>query len=148
MCSSDNAGLVLGMGAEKVIDYRSEDFSRSGQLYDVIVDTVGNITLGRFRRATTARGILLAVDGGGTAFVRALWTKFFGTRKVFATVSADRQADLETVRDLVAAGVLRPTIDSRVAFADIAQAHARADSRRKRGAVVVMVAKELAIAAA
>ena len=140
VCSSDNAGLVRDLGAEKVIDYRTTDFARSGQLYDVIIDTVGNITLGRFRRATTAKGILLAVDGGGTAFVRALWTKFFGTRKVLATVSADRQADLEVVRDLVAAGTLRPTIDSRVAFADIVQAHARADSRRKRGAVVVTVA--------
>lgn len=141
VCSSDNADLVRGLGAEAVIDHRTADFSRSGQAYDVILDTVGNITLSRFRRATTAKGILLAVDGGGTAFIRALWTKFFGTRKVFATVSEDRQADLEAVRDLVAAGVLRPTIDSHVAFADIAQAHARADSRRKRGAVVVTVAE-------
>ncbi|WP_316359177.1 NAD(P)-dependent alcohol dehydrogenase [Devosia sp.] len=148
VCSSDNAALARDLGAETVIDYRTTDFARSGQLYDVIIDTVGNVTLGRFRRATPATGILLAVDGGGTAFVRALWTKFVGTRKVLATVSADRQADLETVRDLVAAGTLRPTIDSRVAFADIVQAHARADSRRKRGAVVVRMADPLAIAAA
>ncbi|MCS6761914.1 MAG: zinc-binding dehydrogenase [Candidatus Devosia symbiotica] len=72
VCSSDNSELVLDLGAERVIDHRSEDFSRSGQLYDVIINTVGNITLGRFGRATTAKGILLAVDGGEAVFVRTL----------------------------------------------------------------------------
>lgn len=148
VCSSGNAALVRSLGADAVIDYQSMDFSRSGQKFDVILDTVGNVTLGRFRRATTANGILLAVDGGGTAFIRAAWTRLFGSRKVIAAVSADRQAELEIIRDLVAAGIVRPTIDSRHAFDDIAEAHARVDSGRKRGAVVVEVAAELAIAAA
>lgn len=148
VCSSDNAELVRSLGAEAVIDYRTADFSRAGRVFDVIVDTVGNITLGRFRRATTDNGVLLAVDGGGTAFIRALWTRFFGSRKVLAAVSGERQVDLETVRDLIASGALRPTIDSHFPFADIVGAHARTDSRRKRGAVVVMVAEPPVIAAA
>ena len=139
VCSAGNAELVRGLGASATIDYKVTDFSRSGQAFDVIVDTVGNISLGRFRRATTPNGILLAVDGGGTAFLRAAWTGLFGSRKVIAVVSEDKQADLEIIRDLVAAGVLLPTIDSRFPFDDIVKAHARVDSRRKRGAVVVEV---------
>lgn len=140
ICSSANAELVRSLGAEAVIDYQTTDFPRE-QGFDVILDTVGNVTLGKFRRATSAKGILLAVDGGGTAFLRAAWTALFGSRKVIATVSQDRQADLEVIRDLVAAGSLRATIDSRHPFAAIAQAHARVDTGRKRGAVVVDVAE-------
>ena len=140
VCSAANADLVRSLGAEAIIDYRTTDFSRAGQAFDVIIDTVGNIGLGHLMRATPPKGVLLAVDGGGTAFLRAAWTALFGSRKVIATVSEDRQADLEVIRDLVAAGTLRATIDSRYPFAAIADAHARVDSRRKRGAVVVEVA--------
>lgn len=137
VCSAANAELVRSLGAEAVIDYHSTDFSRAGQAFDVILDTVGNVGLGHLMRATPPKGMLLAVDGGGTAFLRAAWTALFSSRKVIATVSQDRQADLEIIRDLVAAGTLRATIDSRYPFAAITAAHARADSGRKRGAVVV-----------
>lgn len=139
VCSAANAELVRELGASATIDHKTTDFSRTGQTYDVVIDTIGNVSLGQFRRATTAKGILLAVDGGGTAFLRAAWTSLFGNRKVIAAVSQDKQADLEIVRDLLAAGTLRPTIDSRHAFDDIVAAHARVDSGRKRGAVVVSV---------
>ncbi|UJW85285.1 NAD(P)-dependent alcohol dehydrogenase [Devosia sp. SL43] len=141
VCTAANAELVRGLGASAVIDYKSTNFSRTGEQFDVIVDTIGNISLGQFRRTTTASGILLAVDGGGTAFLRAAWTGLFGSRKVIAAVSEDKQADLESVRDLVAAGTLRPTIDSRYPFDEIVKAHARVDSGRKRGAVVVIMAE-------
>lgn len=137
VCSAANAELVRSLGAEAVIDYHSTDFSRAGQAFDVILDTVGNVGLGHLMRATPPKGMLLAVDGGGTAFLRAAWTALFSSRKVIATVSQDRQADLEIIRDLVAAGTLRATVDSRYPFAAIIAAHARADSGRKRGAVVV-----------
>ena len=143
VCSAANADFVRGLGAAATIDYQTTDFSRSGQVFDVIIDTIGNVSLGRFRRATTQTGILLAVDGGGTAFLRAAWTGLFGSRKVIAAVSEEKQAALEIVRDLVAAGTLRPTIDSRFAFDAIARAHARVDSGRKRGAVVVIVAEDM-----
>lgn len=141
ICSAANAELVRGLGATAVIDYNTTDFSRTGARFDVIVDTVGNISLGQFRRATTPKGVLLAVDGGGTAFLRAAWTGLFENRKVIAAVSEDKQADLESVRDLVIVGAVRPTIDSRYGFDDIAKAHGRVDSGRKRGAVVVIVAE-------
>jgi len=147
ICSAANADLVRSLGAETIIDYRTTDFSRTGQVFEVILDTIGNIGLGHLMRATPSGGVLLAVDGGGTAFLRAAWTALFSSRKVKAATSQDRQADLEIIRDLVASGALRATIDSRYPLDAITSAHARVDTGRKRGAVVVDIAVPQVLAA-
>lgn len=138
--SAGNADLVRGLGADVVIDYATTDFSRSGERYDVIMDTVDTVSMDKYHRASTAEGRLLAVDGGGGTFVQAALAPLRGKRRIVAGMATEKRDDLEIIRDLAASGVLRPTIDSRFAFEDIAKAHARVDTGRKRGAVVVDIA--------
>lgn len=137
--SARNAGLARELGADAVIDYQSTDFSVSGQRYDVIMDTVDTVSMAQFQRASTPNGRLLAVNGGGGMFLRAALAPLFGKRRIVVGMATEKQEDLETIRALVSAGILRATIDSRVSLANIAQAHALVDSGRKRGAVVVEV---------
>lgn len=138
--STLNAELVHSLGADTILDYASTDFSRSGMRYDVIIDTVNTVSMAQFRRASTPNGQLLAIDGGGAMFLRAALLPLFSKRRIIVGMATEKLEDLETIRSLAANGSLRPTIDSRYPFAGIAEAHARVDSRRKRGAVVLIVA--------
>jgi NADPH:quinone reductase-like Zn-dependent oxidoreductase len=137
VCSAGNAELALSLGAARAIDYRTADFSTSGQRYDVIMDTVDTVSVAQFERATGADGILLAVNAGGGMFARAAWRKLTGGRRIVTGVATETLVDLEAVRGMVEAGQLQPVIDSTVPFDEIVRAHARVDSGRKRGAVVV-----------
>lgn len=139
--SARNLDLVRGLGADVAIDYAVNDFSTSGERYDVIMDTVNTVSIGQFERASTPNGQLLAVDGGGGMFLRAAINKLLHRRRIVVGMATERLTDLESIRALAEAGTLRATIDQRFPFADIAKAHALVDSRRKRGAVVVMVAE-------
>ena len=137
VCSAGNADLVRALGAEAVIDYRTTDFAATGERYDAIMDTVNTVSVAQFERATGPGGVLLAVDAGGGMFVRAAWHKLTGGRRIVTGVATETRPDLETICQLAEAGHLRPVIDRVVPFADIAAAHARVDSGRKRGAVVI-----------
>lgn len=139
VCSAANAALVRELGASKVVDYTTTDFARTGQRYDVIFDAMDNVSPRRFRQATTAKGMLLAVAGGGVAFIRAAFSRLGGGRKVLAGMSDESQSELEVLRGLWLAGALKSTIDRCYGFESIGKAHALVDSGRKRGAVVVHV---------
>lgn len=139
--SAGNADLVRALGADLVIDYATTDFSRGGERYDVVMDTVDTVSMAQFERSSTPTGQLLAVNAGGGMFLRAALAPLFGKRRIVAGMATEKLADLETICDLAAASMLRATIDSRYPLAEIAAAHARVDSGRKRGAVVVEVAE-------
>ncbi len=139
--SGRNAELARELGADVVIDYATEDFSQSGIRYDVIMDTVDTVSIGQFRRASTEDGQLLAVNGGGGTFLQAALAPMRGKRRIAVGMATEKLVDLETIRDLAARGVIRATIDRRLPFERIAEAHALVDSGRKRGAVVIDVAQ-------
>jgi NADPH:quinone reductase and related Zn-dependent oxidoreductases len=138
--SAGNAELVRNLGADAVIDYAAGDFSLSGERYDVIMDTVGTVSMVQFRRAGTVDGKLLAVNGGGGMFLRATMQPLFGKRRTVVGMATETLQDLETISALAATRAIRATIDRRVPLARIGEAHALVDSGRKRGAVVVDVA--------
>ena len=138
--SAGNAELVRNLGADAVIDYAAGDFSLSGERHDVIMDTVGTVSMVQFRRAGTVDGKLLAVNGGGGMFLRATMQPLFGKRRIVVGMATETLQDLETISALAATGAIRATIERRVPLARIGEAHALVDSGRKRGAVVVDVA--------
>lgn len=140
VCSARNADLLRELGADTVIDYRREDFSRNGTRYDVIIDTVDTVSMAQFRRATTPSGKLLAVNGGPGMFLRAAIAPLLGARRIVAGVARERREDLEFLKGLLEAGALRPVIDRRMPFAEIVAAHALVDGGHKRGAVVLDLA--------
>jgi NADPH:quinone reductase-like Zn-dependent oxidoreductase len=139
VCSSRNLDLVRSLGADHVVDYATEDFARSGETYDVVMDTVGNAPYSRSKRCLRPGGRFLMVIGD-------LPQMILGRFQKAVVGSAAQESEVITAEayrlllELAEAGVLRPVIDATFPLERIAEAHALVDSGRKRGAVVVTVA--------
>jgi NADPH:quinone reductase-like Zn-dependent oxidoreductase len=132
VCSGGNADLVRRLGADHVIDYTAEDFTRNGRRYDVIMDTHGNAPFARVKGSLEPGGRFLMVIGD-------LWQMLAGTWQAAvvggtASFSADHY---RTLMALAERGELTPVIDSVLPFAQIAEAHRRVDGGHKVGSVVV-----------
>lgn len=137
VCSVGKAGLVRSLGADDVIDYAAEDFCRRGAQWDIILDTVGGMSLKRCRQALRPGGrLLLAVAGLGQMLTAPLQSSRTGIQ-VTAGAAPDRPEDIAELQGLCAAGAFRPVIDSRFPFEEIGKAHARVDTGRKAGSVIV-----------
>jgi len=137
VCSAANAQLVRSLGADRVIDYATEDFTRSGERYDIVFDSVGNCTFDRCKPVLAPGGRLLLVVGTlGQMIGATVWPSRAG-RKVLSGVASVRAADLDLLKTLAESGAFKPVIDRTYPFARIADAHAYVDTGRKRGNVVI-----------
>jgi NADPH:quinone reductase-like Zn-dependent oxidoreductase len=137
VCSTRNLELVRALGAEHVVDYTKDDFTKSDQTYDLIVDVAGTAPYSRSKRSLAAGGRLLLVLGDLGDLVGAPWVSLTSNKKVIAGPTAERVEDLEFLAELAEAGELEPVIDRIFPFEQIALAHALVDSGHKRGSVVV-----------
>jgi NADPH:quinone reductase-like Zn-dependent oxidoreductase len=132
VCSVAHAELVTSLGAHRVIDYATEDFTRDGRRYDVIMDTHGNAPYARIKGSLAPEGRFLMVVGN-------LWQNLGASlRKNVVGGTAGTNADgLTTLMGLVANGELKPVIDSVFPFEQIVDAHRRVDTGHKAGSVVI-----------
>jgi NADPH:quinone reductase-like Zn-dependent oxidoreductase len=139
VCSAAHAPLVRSLGADRVIDYTREDFTRCGDTYDVILDAVGNCSFARCKPALAPGGrLLLVVASLGQLIGAQLWSSRAG-RKVLSGVGSVRPADLLLLRTLAESGAFKPVIDRTYEFARIADAHAYVDTGHKKGNVVITI---------
>lgn len=138
--SAANAQLVARLGASRVIDYQTMDFTAEGVCYDLILDTVGNCPYARARPALADGGRLLLV---ATDLMNTLGAVIRPRRqaghRIIAGVAAEKREVLELLMELAAKGILTPPIDRRYRLDEIRAAHAYVESRRKRGSVVVNI---------
>lgn len=142
VCGPDHVELVRSLGADDVVDYRQEDFTRRGPRYDAIIDAVGKYTFRRGRRALRPGGIYVATDGGRFYLETLLWyvaTRLTGSRRVRAAASRRNKPDILYVRGLIEAGRFRPVVDRRYAMRDVVEAHRYVESWRKAGNVVLTI---------
>lgn len=136
VCSGANAELVKSLGAEHVIDYTREDFTRNGICYDLIVDTVaGQNSFARCQNSLTPRGLYLAVAGGLREMLQSVWNK-----QVIAGTPQERKEEMEILKELLEDGAIKAVIDRSYPLAQTADAHQYVDTGRKRGNVVITVA--------
>ena len=135
VCSVGNAGLVRSLGADRVIDYATIDFSAERTAYDLVMDTVGNVPFARCEPVLAPTGALLAVLG----VPQDIFRRPKGGRRIIAGPSAERPEDLQLLADLLAEGTIRPVVDRVYPLEDIRAAYAYVDSGRKRGAVVLSI---------
>lgn len=137
VCSTANMELVRSLGAGHVIDYTQEDFTRSGDTYDIIVDTAGTAPFSRSKISLKERGRLLMVLGGLPDMLRIPWVSVTSRKRVIAGPAAGRAEDLRFLAGLAEAGEFKPVIDRCYPFEQIAEAHRYVDTGRKRGNVVI-----------
>lgn len=139
VCSTANLDLVRSIGADKVIDYTREDFAKSGETYDIILDTTGTVPFARCESSLKQGGRLVAVQG---SFAQALGlerpSKASG-KKVIASVVAMKVDGMQLLAQLAATGELKPVIDRSYPLAKAAEAHGYVDKGHKRGSVVLSV---------
>jgi 2-desacetyl-2-hydroxyethyl bacteriochlorophyllide A dehydrogenase len=135
VCSTTNIEMVKSLGADKVIDYTKEDFSRSGQTYDVIFDAVRKMSFSRCNNSLKKRGVYVTVDW---PLLTALWTSMVNTRKVVFGI-AKRIEDLTFIKELIEAGKLKSVIDRTYPLEQTAEAHRYVEKGHKKGNVVITV---------
>jgi NADPH:quinone reductase-like Zn-dependent oxidoreductase len=140
VCSAANVELVKSLGADRVIDYTTEDFTANGETYDVIVDTAGTAPFSRSKGSLKPGGRLLVVLGGLVDLLRAPFASLLTDKKVVAGPAAERPEDVRFLAQLAEAGAFKPVIDRRYPFERIADAHRYVDTGHKRGSVVVTLA--------
>jgi NADPH:quinone reductase-like Zn-dependent oxidoreductase len=141
VCSTRNVGMVRSIGADHVIDYSQEDFTRSGRRYDVILDNVANRSFSDCRRALALRGVLVPNSGHGgmgyivKAFVRSAFVRQQGR----PFVSTPNHEDLVFLKELVEAGKVRPVIDRTYRLSETPEAVGYVATGHARGKVVITV---------
>jgi NADPH:quinone reductase-like Zn-dependent oxidoreductase len=137
VCSTGNIGLVESIGADKVIDYTRDDFTRSGETYDIIVDTAGTAPFSRSEGSLKEGGRLLLVLGALADVVKAPWESITTGKKVVAGVPKWDVDDLRLLGQLAASGEFKPVIDRRYPFEQMVEAHRYVDTGHKKGNVVI-----------
>jgi NADPH:quinone reductase-like Zn-dependent oxidoreductase len=137
VCSAANADLVRSIGATDVIDYEQQDFTQAHRTWDVIVDTVGNVSFASCVRVLAPNGRLGLVVGTLGQTIGASTRPTRSGRRVFAGISPERAEDLRVLAELAEAGAYLPVIDRVYPFARIVEAHAHVETHHKKGNVVV-----------
>jgi NADPH:quinone reductase-like Zn-dependent oxidoreductase len=147
VCSTRNVELVRSLGADAVIDYTREDFTRAGPRFDLILDNIENRPVSAVRRALTPRGMLILNSGTGATGLRMLarlaWPLVlspFVRHTLRRYLSTPNQADLEHLKELVEAGTLRPVIDRTYPLSETPAALRHIEMGHARGKVVAAVA--------
>lgn len=144
VCSTTNVDMVKSLGADRVIDYRQEDFTQSEERYDIVFDTVGRSSFSRAKRILKPGGIYLTTVLSPTILRQMLWTSKFGRKKaqlVFAGLrpTEEKKGYLALLLDLVEKGEFEPVIDRSYPLGQIAEAHRYVETGRKKGAVVITI---------
>ena len=138
VCSTANAELVKSLGADKVVDYTKEDFTKNAQTYDIIFDTIGKSSFSGSLNSLKQNGIYLrAVNISLSPIIRGIWTSKTSNRKVIGGIATELKDNIEFLRKLIEAGKFKPVIDRRYPFEQIADAHRYVDQGHKKGNVVI-----------
>ncbi|NIM58959.1 MAG: zinc-binding dehydrogenase [Candidatus Aminicenantes bacterium] len=139
VCSTTNLELVKSLGADKVIDYTKEDFTKSGETYDIIFDTVGKSSFSHSKSSLKQRGIYLTTVPTLAIILQKLWTSVVGNKKVIFWTTSDNTEDLIFLKELIETGKIKSVIDRRYPLEQIVEAHRYVDKGHKKGNVVITV---------
>jgi NADPH:quinone reductase-like Zn-dependent oxidoreductase len=146
VCDTKDVEVVRSLGARAVLDRYREDFTQSGETYDVIFDAVGKHSFRRCRRSLKPGGIYISMDVGFMYHLvpLGLVTRFVGSRRATLGLGRYRKEDLLLVKELVESGKYRPVIDRSYALDEIVEANRYVVSGQKTGNVVLRVSEALA----
>ena len=135
--STAKLDMLRSIGADHVIDYTREDFTKNGETYNVIFDVVGKSSFSRSLRSLKHNGRYLLANPRLSSMVRGLWTSMISSKKVIFEFASYKAEDLILLRELIEAGKIRSVIDRRYALEQVAEAHRYVDTGHKNGNVVI-----------
>ncbi|MFI2433359.1 NAD(P)-dependent alcohol dehydrogenase [Streptomyces sp. NPDC018693] len=150
VCSARNAGQARALGADHVVDYTREDFTRSGRRYDIVLDLVGNHSLGALRRALTPTGTLVLSGGGvyeggsvvgpmGLFLKRRLLSPLVRGQRLLECAERIDTAHLATLRELAEAGTVVPVVERTYPLSEAVDALRYLETEHARAKIVVTV---------
>jgi NADPH:quinone reductase-like Zn-dependent oxidoreductase len=144
VCDTKNVALVKSLGADTVIDYTTEDFTRVDGEFDMVVDAVGKSSFGRCRSLLKPGGVYLSSDLGHLVQnpILALSTRLFGSKRVMFPIPRDTRDDVLFLRDLMETREFRAVIDRSYPIDEIREAYEYVESGAKVGNVVIRVADD------
>jgi NADPH:quinone reductase-like Zn-dependent oxidoreductase len=139
VCSGGNADLVRALGADHVIDYTHEDFTKNGKTYDLIFDIVGATTFDRCQNSLKSDGVFLQNIIGLTDIARIVGTSISRGKKIKGGVALNNMARMTFIAELAATGELKAVIDRSYPLEHIAEAFKYVEQGHKKGTVVITV---------
>jgi NADPH:quinone reductase-like Zn-dependent oxidoreductase len=136
VCSTRNAELVRSLGADHIIDYTKEDFTRNAGSYDVVFDTVSKCSFSKCKNSLSRKGKFLTTDW---PFLQALWRSIVGQKRIIIGMAPDRREDLEYLKKLVESSKITPVIDRTYPMEEAVEAYRYVDAGHKRGNVIISI---------
>jgi NADPH:quinone reductase-like Zn-dependent oxidoreductase len=137
--SSEKLEMLRSIGADKVIDYTREDFTRSGETYDVIFDIVGKSSFSRGIKSLKKNGIYLLANPTLIKMFRGKWISMRSSRKVVSSMAGYKKKDMIFLKELIEEGKLKSIIDRHYPLEQTAEAHAYVETGNKKGNVVITI---------
>ena len=137
VCSTPKLEMVKSLGADEVIDYTKEDFTKNGQTYDIIFDTVGKSTVSGCKRSLKKKGFYLLSTFGLPKLFQILWFSMTSSKKVIIGLLKERAEDLVFLKELIESGEIKAVIDRRYLLEQTAEAHKYAEKGHAKGKVVI-----------
>jgi NADPH:quinone reductase-like Zn-dependent oxidoreductase len=149
VCSTRNVDMVRSIGAEHVIDYTQEDFSKHGQRYDLMLATAGYRSIFDYKRALNPKGRYVATGGAMAQIFQALllgpWISMTGSKKLGNMMAKSNQKDLVFMKELLEVGKVKPVIDRCYPLREVAEALRYYGEGHTKGKVVITVEHTMSI---
>ncbi|WP_395049640.1 NAD(P)-dependent alcohol dehydrogenase [Flavobacterium sp.] len=141
VCNTKNVELVKSLGADVVIDYQTQDFTKTENKFQFIFDAVGKSSFGQCKPMLTEKGIYISTELGknGENILYALITPFFGGKKLLFPIPSITKQDVLFLKDLVEKGEFKPLIDRKYQIEQIVEAYKYVESGQKTGNVVLQI---------
>lgn len=141
VCNTKNVGLVKSLGADEVIDYMQQDFTRTDQKFNFIFDAVGKSSFGECKPLLTKKGIYISTELGKNSenIFYALTTPFFGKQRVLFPLPTINKEDVIFIKELAEAGKFKPVIDREFKLEQIVEAYKYVETGQKTGNVVISI---------
>ena len=140
--STHKLEMLHTLGADHLIDYTQEDFTQTGETYDVIYDVVGKSSFSGSMRSLTQNGRYLLGNPGFIQRFRGGWTSKGSNKRVISGAASPKAEDLIFLKELIEAGKIKPVIDRRYSLEEIQEAHRYVETGQKKGNVVVTVERK------
>ena len=137
--STEKLAMLRSLGADHVIDYTQEDFTRSGETYDVIIDVVGKSSFSGSVRSLKQNGRYVLGNPGLLGMIRGRWTSMTTDKKVIFETARYRTEDYAFLKELIEAGKIKSIIDRRYPLEQTAEAHRYVETGHKKGNVVITI---------